>query len=366
MTYDPGSSGALAYLEAAREVAERGATEIDDDAADASPHTNGQPSGDARPARPPTSTRRRRPCFRRNSEREATRSGPGPRSPHPDRPGRPAPHGGRASGRRVLPGPEARRTASGARRPDCGSDARRATALTERAAAVGDGSPTSRRRDRRHVDAADRRRHDRSSDVEPRGARSTAAAGEPAVGRRDGGRTASARRPRARARCAVRRAAGRRRSGPNPKQPRTVFDEDALDELVGSIREIGVLQPIVVRDAGDGYELIMGERRWRATQAAGLATIPAIIRDTDDADLLRDALLENLHRVAAEPARGGGRLPAAARRLRLHARAAGDADPAVAAADLEHAPPAEAAAAGPAPGRRRACCPPATPVRCSG
>ena len=80
-----------------------------------------------------------------------------------------------------------------------------------------------------------------------------------------------------------------------------MFDEDALEELVGSIREVGVLQPIVVRDAGDGYELIMGERRWRATQAAGLATIPAIIRDTDDSDLLRDALLENLHRSELNP-----------------------------------------------------------------
>ncbi|WP_315093044.1 ParB/RepB/Spo0J family partition protein [uncultured Cellulomonas sp.] len=88
---------------------------------------------------------------------------------------------------------------------------------------------------------------------------------------------------------------------PNPKQPRTVFDEDALEELVGSIREVGVLQPIVVRDAGDGYELIMGERRWRATQAAGLATIPAIIRETGDSDLLRDALLENLHRSELNP-----------------------------------------------------------------
>ena len=88
---------------------------------------------------------------------------------------------------------------------------------------------------------------------------------------------------------------------PNPRQPRTVFDEDALEELVGSIREIGVLQPIVVRDVGDGYELIMGERRWRATQLAGLTTVPAIIRDTDDADLLRDALLENLHRSNLNP-----------------------------------------------------------------
>ncbi len=92
---------------------------------------------------------------------------------------------------------------------------------------------------------------------------------------------------------------------PNPRQPRTVFDEDALAELVGSIREIGVLQPVVVREVeADGdvrYELIMGERRWRATQEAGLATIPAIIRATDDSDLLRDALLENLHRSELNP-----------------------------------------------------------------
>ena len=89
---------------------------------------------------------------------------------------------------------------------------------------------------------------------------------------------------------------------PNPRQPRTVFQEDARDERIGSIREIGVLQPIVVRpDGADGYELIMGERRWRATQAAGLDTIPAIIRDTEDSDLLRDALLENLHRSELNP-----------------------------------------------------------------
>ncbi|GAA1410490.1 ParB/RepB/Spo0J family partition protein [Oerskovia paurometabola] len=90
----------------------------------------------------------------------------------------------------------------------------------------------------------------------------------------------------------------------NSRQPRTVFDEGELDELVGSIREIGVLQPVVVRrdpENPGGYELIMGERRWRATQAAGLDVIPAIIRETDDADLLRDALLENLHRSALNP-----------------------------------------------------------------
>ena len=89
---------------------------------------------------------------------------------------------------------------------------------------------------------------------------------------------------------------------PNPRQPRTVFDEEALAELVNSIREIGVLQPVVVRPVGTDesgvpvYELIMGERRLRATQEAGLARIPAIVRETDDDDLLRDALLENLHR----------------------------------------------------------------------
>ncbi len=88
---------------------------------------------------------------------------------------------------------------------------------------------------------------------------------------------------------------------PNPRQPRQVFDEDALGELVGSIREIGVLQPVVVRAVDDGYELIMGERRWRATQEAGLTTIPAIIRETEDSDLLRDALLENLHRSQLNP-----------------------------------------------------------------
>ena len=90
---------------------------------------------------------------------------------------------------------------------------------------------------------------------------------------------------------------------PNPRQPRIVFDEDALAELVGSIREIGVLQPIVVRPnpAGDGYELIMGERRLRASKEAGLKEIPAIVRETDDTDLLRDALVEYLHRSQLNP-----------------------------------------------------------------
>ena len=92
---------------------------------------------------------------------------------------------------------------------------------------------------------------------------------------------------------------------PNRKQPRSVFDEDDMAELVHSVREIGVLQPIVVRtsteEGGEPYELVMGERRWRAVQAAGMATIPAIVRDTTDDDLLRDALLENLHRSQLNP-----------------------------------------------------------------
>jgi ParB family chromosome partitioning protein len=89
---------------------------------------------------------------------------------------------------------------------------------------------------------------------------------------------------------------------PNAMQPRQVFDEDEMAELVHSIREIGLLQPVVVRRTGpDAYELVMGERRWRATQAAGLDTIPAIIRETDDIDMLRDALLENLHRSQLNP-----------------------------------------------------------------
>ncbi|MET9270282.1 ParB/RepB/Spo0J family partition protein [Kribbella sp. NPDC003557] len=89
---------------------------------------------------------------------------------------------------------------------------------------------------------------------------------------------------------------------PNPKQPRTVFDEEAMEELVHSVKEIGLLQPIVVRRLeGETYELVMGERRWRATQAAGLTTIPAIVRETSDDAMLRDALLENLHRSQLNP-----------------------------------------------------------------
>jgi ParB family transcriptional regulator, chromosome partitioning protein len=89
---------------------------------------------------------------------------------------------------------------------------------------------------------------------------------------------------------------------PNPRQPRRNFDEDSLAELALSIREVGLLQPVVVRPVMPGhYELIMGERRWRACQRAGLEHIPAIVRGTADDDLLRDALMENLHREQLNP-----------------------------------------------------------------
>lgn len=89
---------------------------------------------------------------------------------------------------------------------------------------------------------------------------------------------------------------------PNPRQPRQAFDADALAELVASITEVGVLQPVVVRQTGlSSYELVMGERRWRAAQAAGLDLLPAIVRETPDDALLRDALLENLHREQLNP-----------------------------------------------------------------
>lgn len=89
---------------------------------------------------------------------------------------------------------------------------------------------------------------------------------------------------------------------PNERQPRQDFDADAMAELVHSIREVGLLQPVVVRRlAPESFELVMGERRWRACQEAGLDRIPAIVRGTDDTDMLRDALLENLHRSQLNP-----------------------------------------------------------------
>jgi ParB family chromosome partitioning protein len=89
---------------------------------------------------------------------------------------------------------------------------------------------------------------------------------------------------------------------PNPRQPRAEFDEGALEELAASIREVGVLQPVVVRaTGGTQFELVMGERRWRASQLAGLTEVPAVVRATSDDNLLREALLENLHRSDLNP-----------------------------------------------------------------
>jgi len=89
---------------------------------------------------------------------------------------------------------------------------------------------------------------------------------------------------------------------PNPKQPRTHWDEEEIRALAASIREVGILQPIVVRRSGDdGYELVAGERRLRAAKVAGLATVPVVLRDTGDSDLLREALIENIHRQDLGP-----------------------------------------------------------------
>jgi ParB family transcriptional regulator, chromosome partitioning protein len=88
----------------------------------------------------------------------------------------------------------------------------------------------------------------------------------------------------------------------NPRQPRQIFDEDSMAELAASIKVVGLLQPVVVRPAGNGrFELIMGERRWRACQLAGVEVIPAIVRDSSDDELLRNALIENLHREQLNP-----------------------------------------------------------------
>jgi ParB family chromosome partitioning protein len=88
---------------------------------------------------------------------------------------------------------------------------------------------------------------------------------------------------------------------PNPKQPRSRFDDATLAELAASIREVGILQPIVVRRTGQGYEVVTGERRLRAAKLAGLATVQVVLRDSDDSDLLREALIENIHREDLNP-----------------------------------------------------------------
>jgi len=123
-----------------------------------------------------------------------------------------------------------------------------------------------------------------------------------------GGAPAAAAPPETNSVGAVYREIEPSRIDPNPRQPRQAFDEEALAELVHSIREFGLMQPIVVRAApgqdaqgSPRYQLVMGERRWRAAQLAGVATIPAIVRETADDSMLRDALLENIHRAQLNP-----------------------------------------------------------------
>jgi ParB family transcriptional regulator, chromosome partitioning protein len=88
---------------------------------------------------------------------------------------------------------------------------------------------------------------------------------------------------------------------PNPKQPRSHFDDESLAELAASIREVGILQPLVVRRSGSGYEVVTGERRLRAAKLAGMATVPVVLRESEDSDLLREALIENIHREDLNP-----------------------------------------------------------------
>ena len=152
---------------------------------------------------------------------------------------------------------------------------------------------------------------------------------------------------------ALRRDPGRSIT-PNPRQPRQVFDEEALAELVHSLREVGLLQPIVVRPlGGDRYELVAGERRWRAAQQAGFATIPA---DRPRHRRRRAAAGRPAGEPApgpAQPAGGGRRLRPAAQRLRLHPGGAGDPDRPLAPPGVEHPSAAAPAVGGPAAGRRR-------------
>ena len=161
------------------------------------------------------------------------------------------------------------------------------------------------------------------------------------------------------------------RISPNAAQPRQVFDEEAMAELVHSIREVGLLQPVVVRPVERRrgrparYELVMGERRWRATQEAGLGTIPAIIRETDDTDMLRDALLENLHRSQLNPLEEAAAYAPAARGLR---RAPTRSWPPGSAARDPRSPTPSGCSGSRRPssaGWPPASCRPATPGRCS-
>lgn len=143
----------------------------------------------------------------------------------------------------------------------------------------------------------------RSADAADNGRGTSPASAEPATSTAPPANDESGAEPSVSTDIAVLREISPEDIHPNPRQPREVFDEEHMEELVASIAEVGILQPVVVREV-DGptrYELIMGERRWRASQRAGLETLPAIVRQTPDENLLRDALLENLHRSQLNP-----------------------------------------------------------------
>ncbi len=142
---------------------------------------------------------------------------------------------------------------------------------------------------------------------------------------------------------------------PNPNQPRVHFDEETLSELAASIAQLGVLQPVLVRRVGERYQLIAGERRWRAARRAGLTTVPAVVRVTDDVSAVEQALVENLHRAGPHTAGGSRGLPAAHRGLRAHPRRRRPAGRQEPIGDHQHAAPARPAAGRAAPpGRREA------------
>ena len=165
------------------------------------------------------------------------------------------------------------------------------------------------------------------------------------------GRAASVRRSRSDSGCGVRRG-GTGRCRAQPAAATQVFDTDALAELTYSIKEIGLLQPIVVRrrdGKGAAFELIAGERRWRASQEAGLERIPAIVRETADDDMLREALLENLHRAQLNPLEEAAAYQQLLRRFRGHTGRAGAATGPLTSAGSQHH---EAAQVAPAVQRR--------------
>ena len=141
---------------------------------------------------------------------------------------------------------------------------------------------------------------------------------------------------------------------PNPKQPRTRFDDETIDALAASIREVGILQPIVVRRAGAGYELVAGERRLRAAKVAGLATVPVVLRDTDDADLLREALDREHPSGGPRTDRARRGVPPAPRGARPQAGGARRPGRCLAFSHREHDPPAAASARRAAAAGRRA------------